>query len=876
MNSERVVILVDMDCFYCQVEARLNPTLKGKPMAVVQYNQWKGGGIIAVNYEARDFGVTRSMRGNEAKSKCPDIVLVPVSAVRGKADLSKYRNAGREVVDVLCQFSDCIQRASVDEAYIDITRTVEERMKELPRIVPAQLPNTFVVGYGDSSNDEATSHVSWMVVPDLRLKGLEEWLNVAYMQRDEDQIKLAMGGIVVEELRAAVFSQTGFRCSAGIAHNKVLSKLACGLHKPNRQTILPEPSIRGLFDNLPIKKVKNLGGKFGETLKEQFKIRVMSDLTKYSETQLQQRFDHKTGSWLYNIARGIDHEPVTPRLLSKSIGCCKKFPGRQALAKRQDVEFWLSELAAEVAERLEKDLEENKRRAKLLTVSYLQGSSCSRSGPLTSYNAQNIASDALELIRKNSSGNQDTWHPPLKYLGLSVGKFVEEASSKNSTLLSFFKTTDKPADTSCTNMATDVSVQPKQNVDTPKEDSSLKNSFFMKYLKQKAEGNSVVVPAATVSSDDDMFGESGNSNAGHIKSNKPSSSKSSSNYEVMANEKDSSAIGGASTSRTESDDSLCVSISEIFPNLDDVDDDIVEMLPEPLRERLRDRIEICGKAQQNAEKIKSTGKENKKCQRLTKERSSSTEIKKKVTDKREVEVNGHIRLSRDERNDLSTNGETAQVKAGRPKDEVGNPIELENALSSKSCLVPQMSNSNDHASEEDNEELRCWQLPQGSSESLELPVNTENALAHQHNHKDVSHTTSSNAPRNKLSISKHDISNNKNNTKTSRKCTKMPEDLDAITALEEEPSEAGVDNEGMMEVCPQCNKAVPLVEYLEHSDFHAAELLHKELNRAPLSRPPQKTEIPTKRKRGRPSRKGTPVIGSDKKMRSITAYFTPK
>lgn len=42
--TERVISLIDMDCFYCQVEARLNPSLNGHPMAVIQYNQWKGGG----------------------------------------------------------------------------------------------------------------------------------------------------------------------------------------------------------------------------------------------------------------------------------------------------------------------------------------------------------------------------------------------------------------------------------------------------------------------------------------------------------------------------------------------------------------------------------------------------------------------------------------------------------------------------------------------------------------------------------------------------------------------------------------------------------------------------------------------------------------
>lgn len=43
-HTNRVIVLVDMDCFYCQVEEKINPLLVGKPIAVVQYNAWKGGG----------------------------------------------------------------------------------------------------------------------------------------------------------------------------------------------------------------------------------------------------------------------------------------------------------------------------------------------------------------------------------------------------------------------------------------------------------------------------------------------------------------------------------------------------------------------------------------------------------------------------------------------------------------------------------------------------------------------------------------------------------------------------------------------------------------------------------------------------------------
>lgn len=81
--------------------------------AVVQYLE--NAGIIAVNYAARALGVTRHMREKEAKAVCSQLMCVKVPSKNGKADLTKYRDAGYRVAKVLQSFTPLLERASVDE-----------------------------------------------------------------------------------------------------------------------------------------------------------------------------------------------------------------------------------------------------------------------------------------------------------------------------------------------------------------------------------------------------------------------------------------------------------------------------------------------------------------------------------------------------------------------------------------------------------------------------------------------------------------------------------------------------------------------------------------------------------------------------------------
>ncbi|KAL9236000.1 hypothetical protein vseg_010715 [Gypsophila vaccaria] len=354
-SNARVIAHLDMDCFYVQVEQRKQPHLKGLPTAVVQYNEWQGGGLIAVSYEARKHGVKRSMRGDEAKNVCPEIQLVQVPVARGKADLNTYRNAGSEVISILARKGRC-ERASIDEVYLDLTEAAEIMLVETP-------PESM-----EDINEEALkSHILGIDEADLNVhKNVRNWLQNT--DADHDDKLLSCGAIIVAELRKQVLMETEFTCSAGIAHNKMLAKLTSGLNKPAQQTIVPSAAVKDFLGPWPIKKMKQLGGKLGDSLQIDLGIKTVGELLQFSEQKLQERFGFNTGTWLWNIARGIDGEEVKGRILPKSHGSGKTFPGPRALRSIETVTHWLNQLCEELSERLLMDLEQNKRTASTLTI----------------------------------------------------------------------------------------------------------------------------------------------------------------------------------------------------------------------------------------------------------------------------------------------------------------------------------------------------------------------------------------------------------------------------------------------------------------------------------------------------------------------------
>jgi DNA polymerase-4 len=134
-RSQRTILHMDLDAFFCSVEELLDPSLAGKPFVVGGTPE--GRGVVAsASYPARKFGVRSAMPTAQALRLCRDLIVI--SGHRGD-----YGRHSRQVMDLLRKSAPVIEQVSIDEAYLDLGANPPLPGRQLAERLQAQIDSQF-------------------------------------------------------------------------------------------------------------------------------------------------------------------------------------------------------------------------------------------------------------------------------------------------------------------------------------------------------------------------------------------------------------------------------------------------------------------------------------------------------------------------------------------------------------------------------------------------------------------------------------------------------------------------------------------------------------------------------------------------------------
>lgn len=181
----RAIVHMDLDTFFVSCERLTNSELDGIPLII-------GGGdrgvVASCSYEARRFGVRSAMPIHMAMKLCPQAKII-------KGDMELYSQLSHNVTQVIQEKAPIMEKASIDEFYLDIT-----------------------------GMDKFHGSYKW-----------------------------------TDELAQSVIKETGLPISFSLSINKTVSKIATGEGKPKGNLEIPEGNVQAFLNPLSIQKIPMVG-----------------------------------------------------------------------------------------------------------------------------------------------------------------------------------------------------------------------------------------------------------------------------------------------------------------------------------------------------------------------------------------------------------------------------------------------------------------------------------------------------------------------------------------------------------------------------------------------------------------------------------------
>jgi len=275
----KIIAHIDLNAFFATAEEIRNPKLIGQP--VIIGNDGRKGIVSTASYPARKFGIRSGMPTFQAKRLCPNVIILPV-------DFRYYGLLSREFFAFIRKYSKKVEKASVDECYVDMTETLQD------------------------------------------VVDVESYLT---------------------DLQDKLLKKTGLKCSIGVGPTKFLAKMASDMKKPMGLTILRRRDIPTLLYPLPIRDFYGIGRKTAPVL-EAAGIKTIGDLARRINADdanlhlILGKFFFVIKDWVNGYGNDeVDLEPWDP----KSIGNSSTF--MHDTNDFAEIKEMISSLTKEVSER---------------------------------------------------------------------------------------------------------------------------------------------------------------------------------------------------------------------------------------------------------------------------------------------------------------------------------------------------------------------------------------------------------------------------------------------------------------------------------------------------------------------------------------------
>lgn len=282
-------------------------------------------------------------------------------------DMPYYHDMSRDVMRIIQNYGDLFEQVSVDECYVDFTRVTNS-------------------DFNDAK-------------------------------------------IFASSLQMNIKHQSKLTCSIGVGPNKLISKIASAVIKPNGITVVSREEAKNFISNCKIEDIPGVGPKTLKKL-QALGINSISDISKNSIFELRDVLGYKTAAFLVNASNAIDNSQIKARETSKQIG--KIVTLKKDTAEMEQINMTTASLCTSIYENLSNKKQAFKVLTIILILENLHHVSISRSLKLYTDSFDELQKNSLsiikEMIKNNSISIQN-----IRRMGVVVSE-LKDISGQNSLL----------------------------------------------------------------------------------------------------------------------------------------------------------------------------------------------------------------------------------------------------------------------------------------------------------------------------------------------------------------------------------------------------------------------------------------------------------